>query len=167
VFSYVVLGAGFFTTQKSQEVVHSGVTQAASNIVVKGEVYGIGYDDAPTEVKVLRFDVGLAAGGLPVDIGQATLVLSTPSTVETLMLQDRNITTVIPDDGNWSVFAKVGDDTTMILKTEQSMTVLVNATGANLKPRTQFNLEVKPEIGASLGVQRTVPPSLNNVTLLY
>ncbi|HUU74972.1 MAG TPA: archaellin/type IV pilin N-terminal domain-containing protein, partial [Methanoregulaceae archaeon] len=24
VFSYVVLGAGFFTTQKSQEVVHSG-----------------------------------------------------------------------------------------------------------------------------------------------
>ena len=41
VFSYVVLGAGFFTTQKSQQVVHAGVTQAASNIVVKGNVYGI------------------------------------------------------------------------------------------------------------------------------
>ncbi|MBN1195149.1 MAG: flagellin, partial [Methanomicrobiaceae archaeon] len=30
VFSYVVLGAGFFTTQKSQEVVYTGVAQASS-----------------------------------------------------------------------------------------------------------------------------------------
>jgi len=29
VFSYVVLGAGFFTTQKSQQVVHSSVAQAS------------------------------------------------------------------------------------------------------------------------------------------
>jgi len=32
VFSYVILGAGFFTTQKSQEVVHTGVTQASSSL---------------------------------------------------------------------------------------------------------------------------------------
>ena len=32
VFSYVMLGAGFFTTQKSQEVVHTGVTQASSSV---------------------------------------------------------------------------------------------------------------------------------------
>ncbi len=38
VFSYVVLGAGFFTTQKSQEVVHTGVSQASSNVEVSGPV---------------------------------------------------------------------------------------------------------------------------------
>jgi flagellin FlaB len=32
VFSYVVLGAGFFTTQKSQETVYKGVEQATTNI---------------------------------------------------------------------------------------------------------------------------------------
>ena len=58
VFSYVVLGAGFFTTQKSQQVVHSGVTQAASNLVVKGEVYGIQTVDQDT--------IGLSSVLIPV-----------------------------------------------------------------------------------------------------
>ena len=38
VFSYVMLGAGFFTTQKSQEVVHTGVTQASSSVELSGDV---------------------------------------------------------------------------------------------------------------------------------
>ncbi len=80
VFSYVVLGAGFFTTQKSQQVVHAGVTQAASNIVVKGNVYGI--DGAmgtktPATVGLIQFDLGLAAGGLPVDVTKIQMVFST------------------------------------------------------------------------------------------
>ena len=58
VFSYVVLGAGFFTTQKSQEVVHSGVTQASSNIVVKGEVYGIYNETASADgISYIRFNL--------------------------------------------------------------------------------------------------------------
>ena len=32
VFSYVILGAGFFATQKSQEVVHTGVAQTSSTL---------------------------------------------------------------------------------------------------------------------------------------
>ena len=42
VFSYVMLGAGFFTTQKSQEVVHTGVTQASSSVEVSGDVIANG-----------------------------------------------------------------------------------------------------------------------------
>ena len=76
VFSYVVLGAGFFTTQKSQQVVHAGVTQAASNIVVKGEVYGIA-NSAQTGIDYIRFDTGLAAGGIPIDMNRTSLVWST------------------------------------------------------------------------------------------
>src|SRR6516164_38813 len=44
VFSYVMLGAGFFTTQKSQEVVHTGVTQASSSIAPSGDVIVKGSD---------------------------------------------------------------------------------------------------------------------------
>ena len=32
VFAYVILGAGFLTTQKSQEVVHSSVQGASSSV---------------------------------------------------------------------------------------------------------------------------------------
>ncbi|MFA7695154.1 MAG: archaellin/type IV pilin N-terminal domain-containing protein, partial [Methanoregula sp.] len=40
VFSYVVLGAGFFTTQKAQETVHTSVQQASSTLEIVGNVYG-------------------------------------------------------------------------------------------------------------------------------
>ena len=38
VFSYVVLGAGFFTTQKAQQTVHTGVNQATSAVEPSGPV---------------------------------------------------------------------------------------------------------------------------------
>ena len=38
VFSYVVLGAGFFTTQKSQETVHTAVGQASSAVEIVGNL---------------------------------------------------------------------------------------------------------------------------------
>jgi len=167
VFSYVVLGAGFFTTQKSQEVVHSGVTQAASNIVVKGEVYGI-KNSTGNYVDYLRFDVGLAAGGLPVDMAKATMILSTSEGVQTLTKGTMG-STPAAGSGEWAITETSPTSGDEILKAEESMTIYVapNISVTNLTPRTQFNLEVKPEIGASLGVQRTIPPSLTNVTLLY
>lgn len=44
VFSYVVLNAGFFTTQKSKEVVHAGVEQATSSAELCGDVIGHGWE---------------------------------------------------------------------------------------------------------------------------
>ena len=38
VFSYVMLGSGFSTTQKSQEVVHCSVSQASSSLALDGDV---------------------------------------------------------------------------------------------------------------------------------
>ena len=43
VFSYVVLGAGFFTSEKSKEVIHTGVEQATSSMEVGGYVVGHGW----------------------------------------------------------------------------------------------------------------------------
>ena len=53
VFSYVVLGAGFFTTQKSQEVVHTGVQQASSTLEIVGNVYGTAATPADGLIYVL------------------------------------------------------------------------------------------------------------------
>ena len=39
VFSYVMLGAGFFATQKSQEVTYSGIKQSTSNLIFDGYLY--------------------------------------------------------------------------------------------------------------------------------
>ena len=41
VFAYVVLGAGFFTTQKAQETVTKSVEQSTTNLLLIGNVYGL------------------------------------------------------------------------------------------------------------------------------
>ncbi len=68
VFSYVVLGAGFFTTQKSQEVVHTGVEQAGSSMEIIGNIYG--YEVDAGEIDYVVFTVGNTAGGSPIDLTQ-------------------------------------------------------------------------------------------------
>ena len=63
VFSYVVLGAGFFTTQKTQETVYKGVEQSTANIQMIGNVYGLSTDN--TTITKITFSIGLAPGAPP------------------------------------------------------------------------------------------------------
>ncbi|HVP94019.1 MAG TPA: flagellin [Methanoregulaceae archaeon] len=159
VFSYVVLGAGFFTTQKSQQVVHAGVTQAASNIVVKGNVYGISNDSA--HVQQIQFDIGLAAGGLPVDVDKIVYTWSTATSAPTNLNQS---TSAAPN--SWWIVANSSDVKGSLLQEGQFFTIRIQPTDA-LNPRDTFNLELKPENGAALGVDRTIPAGITNTTLLY
>ena len=62
VFSYVVLGAGFFTTQKSQEVVHTGVQQASSTLEVVGNVYGVTATSGDPTITFVNFSVRVSSG---------------------------------------------------------------------------------------------------------
>jgi len=165
VFSYVVLGAGFFTTQKAQEVVHSGVSQAASNIIVKGEVYGIA-DEKNETIGIIQFDVGLAAGGMPIDMGKTTLVWSTQLDAPYQMEYDNQLAT--PENtGKWNItYRSPSSNTNELLETNEIFTVQVYPK-TNVTPRGQFNLEIKPEVGASLGIQRTLPAGLTPTTMLY
>jgi len=75
VFSYVVLGAGFFTTQKSQEVVHTGVDQASSSIEIIGNVYGVANSDCDG-MAYLKFTIGNTAGGTGLDVTQMVVSYS-------------------------------------------------------------------------------------------
>jgi len=66
VFSYVMLGAGFFTTQEAQRTVHTGVGQATSNVEVTGPVIVKAKDTAA--LSDISFFLQLAAGGASVDM---------------------------------------------------------------------------------------------------
>ncbi|WP_424357511.1 archaellin/type IV pilin N-terminal domain-containing protein [Methanocella sp. MCL-LM] len=66
VFSYVMLGAGFFTSQKSKEVVHTGVDQATSSIELAGDI--IGGSSGGTVVEYIDVTLSLTAGNNPVDL---------------------------------------------------------------------------------------------------
>lgn len=82
VFSYVVLGTGFMTTQKSQEVVHTGVSSASSTIYIAGTVFGVGTEGVGMDM--INFSVTLAAGSTPVDFEKVVITYSNESTIQTL-----------------------------------------------------------------------------------
>jgi flagellin FlaB len=71
VFSYVVLGAGFFTTQTAQATVHTGVAQASSSLEVVGNVMGI--SNAGTQLSYANMSVALTAGGTAMDLNQMVI----------------------------------------------------------------------------------------------
>ena len=166
VFSYVVLGAGFFTTQKAQQVVHSGVTQAASNIVVKGNVYGLSSDNLT--VDAILFDIGLAAGGLPIDVSKITMTYSTanqtPSTLTFENASSYGGGTI--SAGQWNISQSTISSNGTLLQEGQYAQIWAMPP-SNLNARDVFDLQIAPENGASLGIERTIPAGITPTTLLY
>ncbi|MDK2875882.1 MAG: archaeal flagellin FlaB [Archaeoglobaceae archaeon] len=75
VFSYVMLGAGFFATQKSKQVVHTGVEEASSSLELDGQyIYLTALTTGSSgEVRTSDFYVTLTAGNAKVDMNKMTL----------------------------------------------------------------------------------------------
>ncbi|ACL17676.1 archaellin/type IV pilin N-terminal domain-containing protein [Methanosphaerula palustris] len=169
VFSYVVLGAGFFTTQKSQETVHTAVGQASSAIEIVGNVYGQA-DTAGGDISSVVFSVGLAAGATPVDINKTVLTFSTGDTVETLTFAGSAdpAGAATPTAGQWAITHQENSLGTenKVLDSGEQFTITVKPTTA-LKAYAGFNIDVKPAVGAALAIHRTVPAYTDKVNLLY
>ncbi|MEM2895052.1 MAG: archaellin/type IV pilin N-terminal domain-containing protein [Archaeoglobaceae archaeon] len=75
VFSYVMLGAGFFTTQKSKQVVHTGVTEASSSLSLDGQYIYLTANKTGSngDVRMVDFYITLTAGKTDVDLNKITL----------------------------------------------------------------------------------------------
>jgi archaeal flagellin FlaB len=163
VFSYVVLGAGFFTTQKSQEVVHTGVQQASSTLEIVGNVYGIG--TAGGTINTVNFSTALAPGGTPVDFDKVVITYSNASSLETL--SHLTPTGSTNSAGHWiinSVQNQVTNDDVL----EKGEQFDIGAMPTSTIPKNdQFQLEIKPAIGAALSISRTAPASVQVINILY
>lgn len=154
VFSYVVLGAGFFTTGEAQRTVHTGVGQATSNLEVSGPVIVKATDT--TNLGAISFFLQLAAGGSPVDMKKVTFTVSTADDLETFTYA--NVTS------DWYVNGKAqtgGND--MLDKFEMVKitipgTDVTGLTFPTITPNDRFTVEVKPDIGAALPINRMAPP---------
>jgi flagellin FlaB len=158
VFSYVVLGAGFFTTQKAQETVHTGVSQATSAVELSGPVMVKG--GALGNVSNVSFYLQLAAGGNAVDVSKIGYTVSTPNKVYTVQGTDTQVNVT------WLKTIASGnllEPREMVLvdlytsNTAGGMGFSASDMGVNSK----MTVEVKPPIGSSLPITRTIPAALN------
>jgi len=167
VFSYVMLGAGFFTTQKSQEVVHTGVQQASSSIELIGNVFGTAGSAGATQLVAVNFTLGSTAGGTGVDVEKILITYRDNATSE-VMTQNSPITTATTAKGTWYIFKKQNADSDNLIETGEQFTIVANVPD-NGKPvvNNGFTIEVKPSAGAVLPIFRTAPAYIDKVNILY
>lgn len=160
VFSYVVLGAGFFTTQKSQEVVHTGVAQASSNMEVSGPVVIAAKDSSGTGVvDNITFYLQLAAGGSPIDMNKVTYVVSTKDAQQTYT--SSNVTM------QWYVNGvNATANANNLLEKFEFVKVTIASSGEKALPvigvNDKFIVEIRPDQGAAYPLERNAPPSLED-----
>ena len=162
VFSYVILGAGFFTTQKSQEVVHTGVSQTSSSVEIVGNVYGISTTGG--KIDKFQFDLGLTAGGSPVDMEKTVLTYSSSISTAPAYLTFKSTSTL--GNNEWYLQSRNNGDPDNLLERGEIFTIKVKVAdqvGANERMR----LEIRPPVGAVLSMDRTAPPQIDKVNELF
>lgn len=153
VFAYVVLGAGFFTTQKSKEVVHTGVETATSSVELAGSVIAQGNTTAESVVNITIY-VQLTAGQNPVDLHPNRTVLSYTD------IND-HVNDIYTSLSNLTQFG--ANDTDELLEAGEKFRITVDVSTYDLGINDDFKLELKPLKGATLAIERTIPPEIDQV----
>jgi flagellin FlaB len=168
VFSYVMLGAGFFTTQKSQEVVHTGVTQASSSVELSGNVIAKGdTGNPPSYIQTIDMFMQQTSGGSSVDIGKTLIVVSAPKIAPT------ELTYVAggPTATSFSIANTYNDNGDLIVDRGETFDLqidlgLVAGAGNEIGTNQDFTVEIKPPMGAPYIIHRKAPPAISAIMTL-
>ncbi len=168
VFSYVMLGAGFFTSQKAKQVVHTGVDMATSSVQTSGDIVGTGdISNGSGTVSAITVTLQLTAGQNPIDLSKTVI-----------SFQDSNQYVAQAWDG--SVLKADGTDASInwihpltpanaLLETGEMAQITVATSGYTtaVGPNDVITLTVIPPQGATLPITVTVPAAIHASMALY
>jgi len=190
VFSYVMLGAGFFATQKAQEVTYAGIKQATSNVVFEGMMYAQ-VNEVPTvnEFTGFSFSVKVPGGGMAIDMSNTDFVYTSTVTIppKPLIIDEYYVLTPgsngieYPDACATPMYNptdtgcvgyplalgyfpedknKAGEPTTILQPGQSALYTVV--TGDVLFSDDWFSVEMVPQIGASTLVTKRLDAGLKD-----
>ena len=168
VFAYTVLSAGIFSSQKGQEAVYAGLTEARATMEIKGSMFAYGNDTGGT-------------GNLTVTAGSFTLTNAMKGQAIDLSPNDNggNNThvTIISytdryqhvSDLPWTIKFIGKNNGDNLLEEDEQAVVTVDLSTLSPTPGIydQFTIEVKPVTGASLILNRTLPGRIDPVMDLH
>jgi len=169
VFSYVVLGAGFFTTQKAQETVYEASGQATSSFEVGGQVYGIA-STTNTYLNYIRFNVGNTAGGGVMDITKMAVTYVDEDTRKDLSYTtatgDALSAALINDWSQWGIKEKINANSGNLLERGEQF-VLEAGTPSTADLNSRITLNLLPSKGAPNALHRNIPAGLSKINILF
>jgi flagellin FlaB len=174
VFSYTALSAGLFSTQKAQEAVYSGLTEAQSTVELKGAVIATSATQgAAGTIQTITFTVSNVLGGEPIDFtppsGSTGAGIST-GTANKVVINYLDSNQEV-DNLYWTL-TKVGNaNANNLLEAGEKFQITVGAVGdglvqalnPDLTANGKFTLTVLTPAGAVLTMERTTPPYIDNI----
>ena len=170
VFSYAVLSAGIFASDREKETLHSALNEAKSNLQISGSVITAGDCETSTVNKIL-FSVKNAVAGNSIDM---TPYDGTANTTNKCVI---SLTTKSNYFNNvkWTVEAIGSADTDNLLEIGEQFEITIDlndlgygqALSENMTSNDYFNIQVKPSTGSTITVQRKLPPSIEAIMDLH
>jgi flagellin FlaB len=158
-FAFAVLNMGFFTTQKSSEVMQAGLEETLSSVEIAGSVVA---RSSSGQISNITIYVKSAVGKNPVDMRSGVLVISYRDPynfVPNIYIANDTSTTVT----GVRVRQLTGDGDTALEYTEVWEIVIGIPQLNALRPNDQFSIEIKPAQGSILKVERRLPPVFDPV----
>jgi flagellin FlaB len=149
VFAFVVLGSGFFVTQKSQEVIHAGIDQSGNALALGGTVV-CQADNLGTKLKSVRIYLETAGAGTGTDLTRVSCRIALPDTLLSIPPGDPRIAIT------WRHRAD-GDD---IMEENELACMTIDVRDADIAAGVPFTVELTADTGAALVLTRTAPPDL-------
>jgi len=169
VFGYAVLNAGLFSAERSKETHYAGLQQAKSNLELAGSLVAISTDN--TTVSTIVFNVRNVLSGQPIDM---TLCDGTANATNKCI-----ITLSTPEDYfsdiKWTKVNMGSADDDNLLEGGEQFEITIDTTDlgsgkvltSGLEANVTFNIQIKPELGSTINVQRTLPAEVDPVMDLH
>jgi flagellin FlaB len=186
--AFVVLNMGFYTTQRSKEVMSQGLAQASSALEIDGTVLAK-VDTTNQKLTCVVIPIRLSAGQKDVDLtpGKADIAvwiinkggMTSTYTEDTQAITTKQENEFVIDtlcqaaENTWSGVAVIwrqpnngdtvlqaGEKVLVVIDFTKLGSILGSKVDGGLKPYDVFKVEIKPPIGSALTIERQVPASL-------
>ena len=163
VFGYAILSAGLFSAERGKETIYAGLNEAKSNLELSGSVIGLGASDNVSLGEV-KFTVKNAIAGNPIDLTECNGTSSAANKM-VISLTTKND---YKNDVKWSKAFVGNDNGNNLLETGEQCEITVDlgdlgvpgALSQNLGANDTFSIQVKPSLGSTITIQRTLPAAI-------
>ena len=162
-FSYVVLGVGFTTSDTAKKTIDEDVKQTNYSVELAGDVIAEGTSGDTPRVDTIIITLQLTEGQSPIDIGA-----DSNAGMMVISYFDRG---VYLQETTWVQKFVGNNDLDNVLEQHEKVQITINVPeGANLQSENaadvvnrEFKLEIKPKIGTIVPINRVTPPQIDTV----
>ncbi|MBP2133823.1 flagellin FlaB [Methanomicrobium sp. W14] len=167
VFSYVILNAGFFAVQKSQQVIYSAVEQSSSVVIAGDTVKGL-KNSTTGKIDRIIFSLSAPYALLDVNLNSTSVSFMTDSLLKKIDKASPLYNSSEPSPGTWSIISNTGGPSSgTVLSTGKSASLMINLPpDAQISPGDNFRVNVLLTPGPSVAIDKKAPAGFDDTVVM-